>query len=74
MLNDMQDLQMGAQGTVARLWRWQWPKALIFLVPSKRKRIEPTQCHLNSRNLPSPHRPTGEERPGFVRKDNQLSV
>jgi hypothetical protein len=45
---------------VARLWRWQWPKSLIFLVPSKRKRIEPTQCHLNSRNLPSPHRPTGE--------------
>ena len=45
---------------VARLWRWQWPKSLIFLLPSKRKRIEPTQCHLNSRNLPSPHRPTGE--------------
>ena len=45
---------------VARLWRWQWPKSLIFLLPSKSKRIEPTQCHLNSRNLPSPHRPTGE--------------
>ena len=45
---------------VARLWRWQWPKSLIFLLPSKRKRIEPTQCHLNSRNLPSPHRPFGE--------------